>query len=75
MTGKAPNTIDPVCGMAVSPETAAGMSRIGGTAFYFCSTGCNAKFDANPEAYVGGKGIEARPAACCGVSNGRSSCH
>lgn len=74
MTAKAPNTVDPVCGMAVTPETAAGMSRLGDTAFYFCSAGCNAKFDVNPETYVG-QGIEARPGACCGVPSGRSSCH
>jgi Cu+-exporting ATPase len=31
---------DPVCGMKVSPETAAGKYDYKGETYYFCSTGC-----------------------------------
>ena len=36
--------IDPICGMTVSPETAAGSLETGGETFYFCSKGCLEKF-------------------------------
>jgi Cu+-exporting ATPase len=42
---------DPVCGMTVEPASAAGSSTYQGRTYYFCSTGCKAKFDANPAAY------------------------
>ncbi len=38
--------VDPVCGMTVNPATAAGTSERDGVRYYFCSTGCKAKFDA-----------------------------
>ena len=44
---------DPVCGMQVDERTAAGSSVFEGRKYYFCSAGCNKKFDANPSAYVG----------------------
>ncbi|MCA1849878.1 MAG: HAD-IC family P-type ATPase, partial [Acidobacteria bacterium] len=37
---------DPVCGMTVDPETAAGTSERGGETYYFCSLGCKERFDA-----------------------------
>ena len=43
---------DVVCGMAVDPATAAGKSEINGKMYYFCSTACKAKFDANPQQYT-----------------------
>jgi len=43
---------DVVCGMQVDPEKAAGTSKFEGTTYYFCSKGCKAKFDANPQQYV-----------------------
>jgi Cu+-exporting ATPase len=43
---------DPVCGMDVDPHEAAGQVEHGGRAYYFCSTHCQAKFEANPEQYV-----------------------
>ncbi|HET7433168.1 MAG TPA: heavy metal translocating P-type ATPase [Thermoanaerobaculia bacterium] len=46
-------TKDPVCGMTVDPAHAAGSSDYHGETIYFCSVGCKAKFDANPEKYVG----------------------
>ena len=45
--------IEPVCGRAVIPEKAAGKSELNGTTYYFCSSGCKKKFDANPAAYLG----------------------
>ena len=42
---------DPVCGMTVDPAHAAGSSRIGDRTFYFCSTSCKQKFNADPAAY------------------------
>lgn len=43
---------DPVCGMQVDKQTAAGKSGHEGQTYYFCSTGCKAKFDQNPEQYT-----------------------
>jgi Cu+-exporting ATPase len=44
--------IDPVCGMTVEPETAAGRFDHGGEAYYFCSTHCLDRFRAAPNEYV-----------------------
>ena len=44
---------DVVCGMQVDPAKAAGTSVHAGKTYYFCSKGCKAKFDANPELYLG----------------------
>jgi YHS domain-containing protein len=43
---------DVVCGMQVDPTKAAGTSEYNGKTYYFCSTGCKAKFDANPSQYA-----------------------
>ncbi len=43
---------DVVCGMQVDPAKAAGTSQFDRRAFYFCSKGCKAKFDANPTQYL-----------------------
>ena len=40
--------VDPICGMTVTPETAAGKYDFRGETFYFCSTGCVNKFKQNP---------------------------
>lgn len=45
--------IDPVCGMEVDKETAAGKSEYNGETYYFCSLGCKAAFDKEPEKYIG----------------------
>jgi Cu+-exporting ATPase len=44
---------DPVCGMTVDPHTAKHRAEFTGRTFYFCSAGCAAKFEADPERYVG----------------------
>lgn len=43
---------DPVCGMLVNPEQAAGLRVCQGRTYYFCSPGCVAKFDKAPEQYA-----------------------
>src|SRR3984893_2369701 len=43
---------DPVCGMTVNPQHAAGSSVYQGQTYHFCSKSCVAKFEANPEKYL-----------------------
>jgi Cu+-exporting ATPase len=44
--------IDPVCGMKVHPEKAAGKSTYKNINYYFCADGCKRHFDENPEFYL-----------------------
>ncbi|MEW6030291.1 MAG: YHS domain-containing protein [Chloroflexota bacterium] len=44
---------DPICGMDVTPESAAGKSEYNGQTYYFCSLGCKKAFDKEPEKYLG----------------------
>ena len=44
--------IDPVCGMEVTPENAAGSYRYQGQQYYFCNESCLEQFRANPEAFL-----------------------
>ncbi len=46
---------DPVCGMQVWPDRAAGKSEYDGRTYYFCSLGCMAKFDKNPSEFTSRK--------------------
>jgi hypothetical protein len=43
--------IDPVCGMEVSPRSAAAELMHGGQRFYFCSPGCRDRFLQNPDGF------------------------
>jgi len=43
---------DPVCGMKIEKADAAGQSDYEGQTFYFCSSACKEKFDANPTQYT-----------------------
>jgi len=43
---------DPVCGMTVNPQKAAGSSIYRGQTYHFCSKSCVAKFEAGPEKYL-----------------------
>lgn len=45
---------DPICGMEVDPQNAAGMSTHEGMTFYFCSSGCKETFDKDPHRYAHG---------------------
>ena len=44
--------IDPICGMTVAPETAAGEYEHDGTTYYFCSKGCLEKFKNDPGSFL-----------------------
>jgi Cu+-exporting ATPase len=43
---------DPVCGMTVDPQAGKPSAEHGGRSFHFCSAGCKAKFEADPESYL-----------------------
>lgn len=44
--------IDPVCGMAVDPATAARSAEYQGRTYYFCAPGCRKAFEADPAQYL-----------------------
>ncbi len=44
---------DPVCGMEVNPEQAAGSSEYRGETYYFCNPKCKERFDEDPEQFLG----------------------
>ncbi len=55
---ESPNTepgsvIDPVCGMEVQPDKAAGWHQIENTTYYFCNRRCLDRFQAHPLQYLG----------------------
>ena len=56
---------DPVCGMTIDPKTAAGSYEHNGTTYYFCNSGCLARFKENPEMFLSTQPHEphAEPAA------------
>ena len=60
--------VDPVCGMSIDPEKAVGSSQFAGQSWYFCSRGCEVKFDSAPAAYVGSEVTEAPASSCCSRS-------
>ncbi|GIW86385.1 MAG: hypothetical protein KatS3mg108_0709 [Isosphaeraceae bacterium] len=56
-TATRPVEKDPVCGMDVDPDAAAGSHEFDGKTYFFCSRGCLDKFRADPGRYLGdGKG-------------------
>ena len=44
--------VDPVCGMRIDGEEAAGTIESGGKTYYFCSQTCLDAFKADPTSYV-----------------------
>jgi Cu+-exporting ATPase len=44
--------VDPVCGMRIESDEAAGTVDREGTTYYFCSQTCLDAFKADPTAYV-----------------------
>jgi len=44
---------DPVCGMTIDPQSAAGSADFEAATYWFCSTDCLAKFKADPQRFVG----------------------
>jgi P-type Cu+ transporter len=51
-SGRSERVTDPVCGMKVDPAKAGGSIEHAGATVYFCGKGCQARFAANPAAYV-----------------------
>ena len=45
-------TVDPVCGMTVDPATNTISHEHAGRTYYFCSGGCRAKFQADPDRFL-----------------------
>ena len=45
--------IDPVCGMTVTPESAAAAWDHEGTTYYFCSVACFDRFREDPAHFTG----------------------
>ncbi len=43
---------DPVCGMAVDPQTARHQSDYQGQTYYFCAPCCKKAFEAEPAKYL-----------------------
>jgi Cu+-exporting ATPase len=54
---------DPVCGMEIDAQDAAGTSQHQGRTYYFCSEGCKEKFEQNPQQYAKGQGQSAGKSA------------
>ena len=43
---------DPVCGMQIEENEAAGKTDYQGRTYHFCSSACQRKFEENPEQYA-----------------------
>src|SRR5215204_7158766 len=52
---KAADVLDPVCGMTISPDAAAGHVEHSGQTYYFCSRNCLDRFRADPEQFLGNR--------------------
>ncbi|MFN2497768.1 MAG: heavy metal translocating P-type ATPase [Pyrinomonadaceae bacterium] len=50
--GRSDTAIDPICGMIVSPNTAAGSFEYKGQTYYFCSKHCLTKFQTEPGSFL-----------------------
>lgn len=50
--GRADKALDPVCGMTIEPNKAAGSHSYKDQTYHFCSTHCLAKFKADPESFL-----------------------
>lgn len=44
--------IDPVCQMEINEASASSSAEHNGATYYFCSEGCAARFQKNPETYL-----------------------
>jgi Cu+-exporting ATPase len=52
VTREGSGMIDPVCGMEVTPVSAAAAWPHAGTTYYFCSVGCMERFREDPERFL-----------------------
>lgn len=67
MSDLVPLVTDPVCGMRLSPKTAAFAEKLDGHIYYFCASGCLHEFINNPRKYKkndNGKSADSRNALC-----------
>src|SRR6185369_16539629 len=55
------SALDPVCGMTVDPDHAAGSFQYQGTTYYFCSTHCLHRFQRDPESFLHKTGAAPQP--------------
>jgi len=55
--GAAPRVKDPVCGMMVEPQKAAGKVEHAGKTYHFCSTHCTERFKKEPEKFLAAPGM------------------
>jgi Cu+-exporting ATPase len=62
-SGPAGQVTDPVCGMRIDPDAAAGSVEHQGRRYYFCSPHCQARFEAAPDAYLRRQPAAAREAS------------
>ena len=62
---------DPVCGMTIEAKNAPGTSEFNGEVYYFCSTACKGKFDANPAQFVEKNGKEIIGETVFAAANGK----
>ena len=53
--------LDPVCGMTVDPNTAAGSYEYKGKTYYFCSTHCVHRFREDPQKFLQESAVETQP--------------
>lgn len=69
---------DPVCGMTIDPEHAAGASSYDGETYHFCSHRCETKFTISPERYATATASSDQSTSCCATKEpanpGRQSC-
>ncbi len=52
---------DPVCGMQIDPEQAAGKFEYAGVTYWFCSQACRRQFVADPAKYVAAANARRQP--------------
>ncbi len=58
---------DPVCGMEVETDNAAGHTEHAAQTYYFCGSACKAKFEKNPAQYLDSHaGKPESGHGCCG---------
>ncbi|MDQ3919849.1 MAG: heavy metal translocating P-type ATPase [Acidobacteriota bacterium] len=64
--------VDPVCGMTVDPEAAAGSFEYGGRTYYFCSKSCLNKFRQEPDAFIRGVDRPEKPDGAGGAAKNKT---
>ncbi len=68
----APKAKDPVCGMMVDPQKAAGKAEHVGKTYYFCSPRCAERFEKDPEKFLAAPGTAGMDQAHTTVSPANS---